>query len=232
MSLGRNACVVLFGVLTAGLAFAGCASSGTGKNGSTARAPAKPGATSEDAALADENLPPREEPHGPAITVTWEALAVEREQAENPRFGRKMARGAIENEKIVLVNESHPEAKKSMRGRTAYAKDGVSVAVISDRDMNVLMQGFQQAGFYRLARSTPAMEPLFDKPDSRGRITVERDGRSLSIVSMRGQGLRSDTRDVPATYSALKQAIAAMRNATPTLSVSTAQASGTAAYGR
>jgi hypothetical protein len=160
--------------------------------------------------------------------VTWEALAVERDQAENPRFGRKASNAAAQAQRIVLVNESHPEAQRTKRGLTGYTKDGVSVAVLSDRDMSLLMRGFEQAGFGRHARSTDAMEPLFDKDDARGRVTVERDGRSLSIVSMRGQGTNPSTREIPALYSQLKQSIAALRNQTPTLSVQTRQISGTA----
>jgi hypothetical protein len=162
------------------------------------------------------------------FVVTWEALAVEREQAENPRFGRRPQQGALPAQKVILVNESHPEAMKMRRGRTAMTKGTETMAVVSDADMRLLLQGFEQAGFYRHARDTDGIRTWFEKPDARGRVSVEGNGRDLSIVSMRGQGLQEQTREIPALYSSLKQAVAAVRNATPTLNVRTAGAVGSA----
>jgi hypothetical protein len=227
--VGRRPLALLAAAAWAALVFPACSSSGRGASAPTAAA--QPGGRSgaADAALAERgggSGPLEAQPQGDPTVVTWEALAVERDAAENSKFRRPGQ--ASPNQKIVLINESHSEAKRTKRGRTAYSKEGVSVAVLSDADMDLLVRGFEQAGFFRLARDTTSLEPIFEKPDARGRITVERGGRSVSIVSMRGQGLAAASRDVPQTYSQLKQAIALLRNQTPTLSVTTVEARGRA----
>jgi hypothetical protein len=216
----------------AALLVAACSGSGNARGAAPAPAPAGARATSSaDAATAEvggAGPAAAAAPAMPAFVVTWEALAVEREQAENPRFGRRPQQGALAAQKVILVNESHPEAQKMRRGRTAMTQNNQTVAVVSDADMQLLLQGFDQAGFYRHARATDTIAPWFEKPDARGRISVEGNGRDLSVVSMRGQGLQQQTREIPALYSQLKQAVAAVRNATPTLNVRTAGAVGSA----
>jgi hypothetical protein len=211
--------------LTALLALGACSSS--------KKSAAAPGDPALAEATPGEGAPAADAPRGPArpeTRVTWEALAVERDQAENPRFGRRPQQGAV-SQRIVLVNESHEEARAT-RGRTARTKGDTTVAVVSDEDMELLVRGFQQAGYFGVARPTQGMERLFDDPQARGRITVERDGQSVTIVSMRGQGLAPETKRIPAIYSDLKQAIAMVRNRTPTLNVRTAEVSGRVSPGR
>jgi hypothetical protein len=155
------------------------------------------------------------------MRVVWEALAVERERLENPTLGRSPVRGVIPTQKIVLVSESHPDAKANLMGRSAREHKGVAVAALPDADMALLLRGFEQRGFFRLARPTGQVESLFSNDNARGRITVERGEDSWTLVSMRGQGLNEATKGVPALYSEAKQSIIVLRNQTPTMSVVT-----------
>jgi len=159
------------------------------------------------------------QPAGLQLRVTWEALAVERDLYENPRWGRRPQRGAIQTQKIVLVNETHPEAQAARLGRSVREGGGVALGAIADADMQMFVQGLEQQGFFRLARPTSSVEGLFDNETARGRITVERGGESVTLLSMRGQGLDANTKQIPAMYSQVKQAILVLRNRTPTLSV-------------
>jgi hypothetical protein len=153
------------------------------------------------------------------VKVTWEALATERELLENPRFGRRPQRGALPTQKIVLVNASHPDARANRVGRVAREDRGVAVAAVADEDMDLFVRGLEQRGFFRLARPTGTLERFFADPDARGRITVERGGDSVTLVSLRGQGQNEATKAIPPMYSEVKQAIIVLRNQTPTLSV-------------
>lgn len=155
------------------------------------------------------------------IRVTWEALSVERDQIENPHFGRKL-RGATPNLKIVLVSQDHPDAALREKGRAATReKDGGQVAVLPTGDMQLLVRGLRESGFYRVARPTGALSGQFDDDSARGRVTIEVKGESMTVLSMRGQGASPSTRDIPRVYSDAKQAVATMRNAAPTLNVLT-----------
>jgi hypothetical protein len=136
------------------------------------------------------------------------------------------------NQRIELVNEGHPDAVAAKSGRTAATRGDTTIAVVSDQDMRLLVQGFQQAGFFQYAKPTGSMEALFDRSDARGRITLERDDGSLTLLSLRGQGTQPATKRIPAIYSDLKQAIAMIRNRTPTLNVRMAGASGRVDAGR
>ncbi len=156
---------------------------------------------------------------GPHTRITWEALAVERDRFANPRFGRKPTRGALMTQKIVLVNTSHPEAAANRIGRSMRENKGVAVGAISDEEMDMFVKGLEQKGFFRLTRPTSGIECHFSNDDARGRITVERGGQSVSLLSMRGQGLNPSTKQIPAMYSQVKQAILVLRNRIPTLSV-------------
>jgi hypothetical protein len=151
--------------------------------------------------------------------VTWEALAVERERFANPRFGRRPTRGALMTQKIVLVNASHPEAQVNRMGRSVRENRGIAVGAISDAEMDMFIRGLEQQGFFRLARPTGGIQALFSGDEARGRVTVERGGESVSLLSMRGQGLDPSTKQIPAMYSQVKQAILVLRNQIPTLSV-------------
>jgi hypothetical protein len=160
---------------------------------------------------------------GRGIRIVWEALAVEREQVENPRFGRKPLRGVTPDLKIVLVSQNHPSAAGREQGRAATReKDGAQVAVLKEADLQVLVRGLREAGFYRVAKPTGAVEPQFEDESARGRVTIDVNGESQTLLSMRGQGTSNATKDIPRIYSEAKQAVAALRNQTPTLNVLTA----------
>lgn len=182
---------------------------------SEAAAPQAPPAQAQPAATQPAQAPLA----GLALRVTWEALAVERELFENPRFGRRPQRGIVPTQKIVLVNETHPEAQAARLGRSMRESAGVAVGAISDEDMKTFVQNLERQGFFRLARPTSSVQHLFDDDNARGRITVERGGESMTLLSMRGQGLDNTTKQIPAMYSQVKQAILVLRNRTPTLSV-------------
>lgn len=160
---------------------------------------------------------------GKGIRVTWEALAVEREQVENPRFGRRQLKGVQPDLKLVLVSPDHPEALSREAGRAATRDaQGAQVAVLAADEMGALVKALDQIGFRRVSLPTGSAQGRFDDPEARGRVTVEVDGESRTVLSMRGQGGTPATRDIPRVYSEAKQAIAALRNRTPTLNVVTA----------
>jgi hypothetical protein len=157
------------------------------------------------------------------VRVTWEALAIERDLLENPRTGIRRARGLAPEQKIVLVSRSHPAARTAHAGRASQGtKDGTKVCVLSDADMDLLVRGFRQIGFERVAEDTGMVASQFESGNARGRITVEASGKSRTVLSLRGQGQQDRYRDVPRIYSEAKQAIAQLRNTTPTLNVTTA----------
>jgi hypothetical protein len=203
----------------AALLLAACGSTGP-RAGATAGTGT--GATATEAAA---TVAPPQRIAAPPVEITWEALAVERDQFANPRIpqARRPQRGVVPTQKIILVNDDHPIARRSISGHVAKSQDGITVAVLSDEEMATFLSGMEQAGFFRAARPTSGMEAHFARDDARGRITVDRGGDSVSIVSMRGQGLNEQTRHIPALYSQLKQSIAVMRNRTPTLSVTAIQ---------
>ncbi len=161
-------------------------------------------------------------PTGPQVRVTWEALAVEKERFENPRDPRSDPRyrvGLAMQQKVVMVNASNVEARANQLGVTAKRDRGVSVATIPDADMQTFLQQLDQRGFFRVASPTDEVESLFSSPNARGRVTVERDGRSWTLLSMRGQGLNASTKEIPAVYSDSKRAVILMRNSTSAMSV-------------
>jgi hypothetical protein len=154
------------------------------------------------------------------VRVTWQALAHERYLAENPRIGRQPLAAARRENTIVLVNESHPDAD-GIRSLSFRREDGVGQGVISDAQMRTLLAGLEEVGYFKAARDTSAMAQLFGADIARGRVTVERGGRSVSLISMRGQGRSEHTKHIPAIYSQAKQAVAMLRNQSPTLTVET-----------
>ncbi len=154
------------------------------------------------------------------VRVTWQALAHERYLAENPRIGRQPIAAARREDTIVLVNESHPDAD-GIRSLSFRRQDGIGQGVISDVQMNTLLAGLEEVGYFKSARDTNSMAQLFGADIARGRVTVERGGRSVSLISMRGQGRSQHTKHIPAIYSQAKQAVAMLRNQSPTLTVET-----------
>jgi hypothetical protein len=154
----------------------------------------------------------------PAIRVTWEALAVEIDQIKNPRTKRRaqIGFGPVEEYKVVLVNESHPDAPNvSKRSREA------EVAVLPDRDMLDLVRGLERADFFEHAQPTASLSRLFGSERSRGRVTVERGEDSVTLLSMKGLGLDERTKAIPGIYADAKAAITMLKNSAPSLSVKT-----------
>jgi hypothetical protein len=191
-----------------------CASGGSGGSGNGAAATNRarggsggagnPGVTAQKA---------------PPVKVIWEALARERYIYDNPNLTARRAVGtATPDLKIILVNESHPESQ-AVRDGTIRRRENAGTGVLSDRDMRTLLQGLEQIGYFRAAGSTAGQAALFDSEAARGRVTVERADGSVTLLSMRGQGLTPATRHIPGIYSQAKQAIAMMKNNTPTLRV-------------
>ncbi len=164
-----------------------------------------------------------------SFRVIWEALHVERQQVLYPRSGKPGVQGitSAPELEVVIVNSSFqgsPEQVKDNRER----KPKGGLAKVSDRDMLDLVDSFREAGFYEYAKPTSGIEGLFDSERSRGRITIERDGESVTLLSQRGLGLAEQTREIPAIYSEAKRAIQVLRNRSRLLEVSTARVSGTA----
>ncbi len=158
---------------------------------------------------------------GRGIEVVWEALAREKYLLANSRFRR---RGPQPPQKIILMNASHPNAKAVTAGRAGEAS-----AVIPDRDMEDFVRGLEQRGFFRHARPAGYESAIVGSENARGLVTVTRNGQGRTLVSLRGQGQNAATKDIPRIYSEAKQAIMALRNMNPTLSVTRSGASGSAA---
>ena len=190
-----------------------CASGGGGSGGnasSSRQAQGDQGGGSGNNAVTAQQAPP--------VKVIWEALARERYIYENPNLTARRRVGTVTPDlKIVLVNEAHPEAEAIRSGKARYKDAGTGV--LSNRDMKNLMDGLTQIGYFRTARSTGSTSQLFDNDSSRGRVTVERASGSVTVLSMRGQGLDPNTKHIPGIYSQAKQAVAMLKNSTPTLRV-------------
>lgn len=155
-----------------------------------------------------------------AIRVTWEGLAREREIAANSKYNRP--RGTVAPPmKITLVSESHPDAPTLRAGRTKDSREeGAHSAVLRDADLVRFVEGLDKRGFFQHARATDAQQNLFGNARARGRVTIERGNQSVTLVSMRGQGLDPRTKAIPGIYSESKQAIMMLRNRTPGLALS------------
>lgn len=158
------------------------------------------------------------------VRITWEALAVERDQILNPRTpaARRTASAVQADSKIILVSDDHPAARGKAPGSAVErAPDGSQVAVVASEDLRMVVRGLREAGFFQAARPTEGVAALFTSEDARGRVTVEVDGATRTLLSMRGQGMQAATRDIPRIYSQAKQSVAALKNRAPSLSVVT-----------
>ncbi len=164
---------------------------------------------------------------GPAIQVTWEALAREKYLLENSRFRR---RGQPQPpQRITLFSASHPTARDVKRARSKEDRERFAgSAVLSDADMLNFLRGLQKSGFYNHAKPTGYSDALAGSDNARGRIIVDQDGRSYTLLSMRGQGQNKATSQIPKLYSETKQAVMVLRNMTPTLNVTHYGVSGSA----
>jgi len=146
----------------------------------------------------------------PSILVMWEALAGERQRFANPESPRASTVGKA-GVPVILVNASFvpkPEELRELRAQNAHG----AVAKIPDKDMLDLVAEIEQAGFYRFAKPTDALAAFFASERLRGRITIERDGTSMTLVSQYGQGLDPATRPIPGIYSQVKNTILIYKN--------------------
>lgn len=162
-----------------------------------------------------------------SFRVIWEALAVERQQVLMPRSGRPGVQGIASTPdlEVVIINSSFrgsPEQVKDNRARRPHG----GLSKVTDQDMMDLINSLQKAGFYEYAKPTNAISGLFESERSRGRITIERDGESQTLLSQRGLGLAEETREIPAIYSEVKRAIQVMRNRSRMLEVNVARVTG------
>ena len=206
------------------LGLTACSSGGGGQAAKPGATTAAGGAGGSLGPMADVTTPSSggpaaaAQPTGPAIQVTWEALARERYLLENSRFRRQG--GPQPPQKIMLFSESHPQAKLAKRPRTKEERQQYAgSAVVPDADMERFLEGLRRQGFYRYARRSGFDEAAAQSDSARGRIIVERNGESYTLLSMRGQGQNQATKGIPKLYSQTKQAVMVLRNMTPTLNV-------------
>ena len=154
------------------------------------------------------------------ILVTWEGLARERELAANSKYARE----SVAPMKITLMSEGHPEATSIREGRTKEDRAASAhTAVLRDGDLQELIRGLDKRGFFDHARATDLQESSFRHPRARGRVTIERNGQSVTLLSMRGQGQDPRTKAIPGLYSESKKAIMLLRNRTPGLNLSSVE---------
>lgn len=176
--------------------------------------------------------PPPQIPNGPEriegtppVRVVWEALAVEIEQTRTSRNRQSSLPQFGEPDlEVQLLNASFtptPDQTREMRSQRAAGR----TARVSDADMNDLLKELQKLGFFDYARPTESVRPYFASDRARGRITVERDGESVTLVSQRGLGLNDATKEIPAIYAQAKYAIQMLKNRAPALSVTGAKVS-------
>ena len=119
-------------------------------------------------------------------------LADERAQAEAARVRLKVRdytggsafdklAGDVDYE-VVLLNTSFvatPEQSKEDKSQPPAGR----VARVHDRDMTSFLQSLEEIGFFRYAQPTGAVASLFGSENARGRITVERDGVSVTLLA-------------------------------------------------
>lgn len=159
----------------------------------------------------------------PPIRVVWEALAVEIEQTRTSRNRQSSLPQFGEPDlEVQLLNASFtptPEQTREMRSQRAAGR----TARVADAEMNELLKELQKLGFFDYARPTDAVRPYFASDRARGRITVERDGESVTLVSQRGLGLNEATKEIPGIYAQAKYAIQMLKNRAPALAVTGAK---------
>ena len=214
-------------VLLVTLAVAGCTTGVRGSrrprsSGSEPLACA-PGAKRLPAPPAEAPVIPGIIPGTPSFRVQWEALSVEQEQYQNSRFRSSGLNifGAPDLE-VVLLNSSFqatPEQNRENRSQIAVGR----LARVPDADMIALIKNLERIGFFKYAQPTESVRPYFASDRARGRITVDRDGVSMTIVSQRGLGLQDSTKAIPAIYMQAKSAIQLLKNSVPSMSVKSAR---------
>ncbi len=221
-------------LLLVGLAFAVAACQGTARGRRTFRDDAVRDDSAGACAPATAAAPsaaPRPDPGRiegtPSIRVIWEALYVERQQVLNPRTGRAGVQGiaGAPDLEVAIVNSSFTGTREQLLDNRARRKQG-GLTKVDDQDMLDLLKSIRKAGFYDYAKPTGAIEGLFAGERSRGRITIEQDGESVTLLSQRGLGLSEDTKEIPAIYSETKRAIQVLRNRSRALEVTGTRVSG------
>lgn len=221
-------------LLLVGLAFVAAACQGTARGRRTFRDDAvrDDGAPPRTSAAAPTPPPPPRPDPGriegtPSIRVIWEALYVEREQVLNPRTGRAGLQGiaGAPDLEVAILNSSFDGTPEQIADNRARRKQG-GLTKVDDQDMLDFLKSIRKAGFYEYARPTRAIEGLFSSERSRGRITIEQDGESVTLLSQRGLGLSEDTKEIPGIYSEAKRAIQVLRNRSRTLEVTGARVTG------
>jgi hypothetical protein len=177
-------------------------------------------------------LPPTEDqiPGTPPMRVTWEALS--RTRPGGTLLGHRAPvptgiKAPPPEMKIVLINASHPEAIRmrirAIEGRSQRFE--AEKAVIPDADMLALLQNLEQMAFFRYAEPTVTVSSLFESEGARGRVTVDRNGESVTLVAQYGQGMNASTKAIPQIYANAKRLMAVLKNRTPHLSVTQFRAS-------
>jgi hypothetical protein len=161
----------------------------------------------------------------PSIRVVWEALAIEQDQVRNSRNRQTSLTAFGEPDlEVDLLNASFVASSAQAREMRAQKAAG-RTARVGDREMLDLLRELEKLGFYDYARPTDAVRPFFASDRARGRITVERDGESLTLVSQRGLGLNDATQAVPGIYAQAKYAIQLLKNRNPAMAVKDASVS-------
>ena len=159
-------------------------------------------------------------PGTPSIRIVWEALQVEQQRSRESRFHPNDMNplGGEPEQEVILLNASFvptPEQDHENRSQRAVGR----IARVPDQDMLDLLREIEKTDFFRYAQPTEAVRPYFASDRARGRITVERGGESLTLVSQRGLGLQAATREIPGIYAQVKYAIQLLKNRTPAMSV-------------
>lgn len=162
-------------------------------------------------------------PGTPSIRIVWEALYVEQERFRTSKYRPtdQDTFGAPDFE-VILVNASFvptPEQDRENRSQTAVGR----LARVPDAEMTGLLNELESLGFFRYAKPTDAVRPYFGSDRARGRVTVERGGESLTLVSYRGLGLQESTKAIPGIYAQAKYAIQVLKNRTPSMAAKDAK---------
>ena len=161
-----------------------------------------------------------------SFRVVWEALYVERYRSDHSKFKRvdgsdDPALGRIVGTpefEVILLNTSFVPTAEQDRDNKSTPPSG-RIARATDRNMLDLITALERLGFFRYAQPTGSIKALFGSENARGRITVERDGASVTLLSQRGLGLQDDTKEIPQIYADAKEAIRRLKNLSPGLRV-------------
>jgi hypothetical protein len=156
-------------------------------------------------------------PGTPSIRIVWEALAGEQRAFRNPHTKRASALGQT-GLPVSLINASFvPTPDQAAEVREMRSKG--AVARIADRDMLDLLKDIEKAGFFDYARPTGSVRPLFSSERARGRVTIERGGESVTLLSQYGLGLQESTKAIPPIYASVKNTVLLFKNRSDAIGV-------------